>query len=53
VHLDRSTISAATQQIELDLGEAGLQRVPGLYQWMLHHGQHLTSLRLGACMEGP
>jgi len=40
--------AAATQHIELYHGEAVVQRLPGLCQWMLHHGQHLTSLRLSA-----
>jgi len=40
--------AAATQQIELDLREAGVQRLPGLCQWMQQHGQHLTSLLLSA-----
>jgi len=40
--------AAATQQIKLDLREAGVQCLPGLCQWMLQHGQHVTSLRLSA-----
>jgi len=48
--LNRAAAAAATQQIELCLyaGEAGVQRLPGLCQWMQQHGQHLTSLQLSA-----
>jgi len=38
--------AAATQQIELYLREAGVQRLLGVCQWMMNHGQHLTSLQL-------
>jgi len=38
--------AAATQQVKLYQIEAGVQRLPGLCQWMLQHGQHLTSLWL-------
>jgi len=40
--------AAATQQIKLDLEEPDVQRLPGLSQWMLQHGEHLTSLQLSA-----
>jgi len=38
--------AAATQHIELDEREARVQRLQDLCRWMLHHGQHLTSLQL-------
>jgi len=38
--------AAATQHIQLYQGEASVHRLPGLCQWMLQHGKHLTSLHL-------
>jgi len=40
--------AAATQQITLYKGKAGVQRLPGLDHWMQQHGRHLTRLQLDA-----